>query len=141
MLSGNSSVPTRPCYLELVNKMRAFDAATITGDSGFGLSFQPEYTVPFDFGADGLPKGWSVTPFLLGDYGKVYNARVKGLPNGELVSAGGGFRLGISCLVLILEADKPINRTPLYKDNRDPRFFVGLEFGLSQALTLAGINP
>lgn len=120
---------------------RAFDAATITGDSGFGFSFQPEYTIPFDFGGDGMGKGWSVTPFLSSDYAKVYNARVNGLPNGELVSLGGGFRLAVSSLLtLTLEADKPMNRTPLYKSDRDPRIFVGVEFGISQALNLVGLN-
>jgi hemolysin activation/secretion protein len=121
---------------------RGFETAEITGDSGIGFSFQPEYTIPFDWSDSGFGKGWSVTPYVFTDYAKAYNTLSSGLSNAELVSAGGGFRLGVSNLVtLTLEADKPINRVPLFQNGKDVRFYVGFEMGVTQALSLIGESP
>jgi hemolysin activation/secretion protein len=121
---------------------RGFNSAEISGDSGLGFSFQPEYTIPFDLSTDGLAKGWSVTPYLFTDYAKAYNRPGNGLPDGELVSAGAGFRLGVSSLMtLTLEADKPLNRTPLYQKTSAARFYVGFELGVDQGLSLIAGNP
>jgi hemolysin activation/secretion protein len=121
---------------------RGFNTAEITGDSGVGASFQPEYTIPFDWESPGLGKSWSATPYVFTDYSKVYNNFANGLPNGELVSAGGGVRLGIgSLMTLTLEADKPINRVPLLQENKDARLYVGLEMGVDQALSLIAETP
>jgi hemolysin activation/secretion protein len=116
---------------------RGFGAAEITGDSGFGVAVQPEYTIPFDWTQTGLGRGWSVTPYLLFDYAKTLNTAGDGEPDGELVSAGVGCRLAVSDLItLTLEADKPINRIPLFRENRDPRFYGGIQFGLDRASSL-----
>lgn len=116
---------------------RGFETAEMTGDSGLGLSFQPEYTIPFDWGDVGLAKGWSVTPYVFTDYAKAYNTFASGLPDAELVSAGGGIRLGISTLMtLTVEADKPINRIPLFQRDKSPRLYFGVEMGIDQATSL-----
>jgi len=118
---------------------RGFDAAEISGDGGAGVSFQPEYRIPFDLGGSGLAKGWSVTPYIFGDYAKVWNRQGDHLPDGELVSAGGGARLGISDLMTVtLEAARPLNRTPLYRHDRAARLYAGVELGLGRALSLIG---
>lgn len=121
---------------------RGFDTAEITGDSGFGVTFQPEYTIPFSFSDAGLGAGWSVTPYLLVDYAKTFNTPGDGEANGELVSAGIGLRLGLSDLVTVtLEADKPLNRIPLFHNNQDPRFYFGLQFGLDRVTSLIAESP
>lgn len=121
---------------------RGFNSAEIAGDSGLGFSFQPEYTLPFDLGGDGWGKNWSVTPYLFADYAKAYNRPGNGLPDGELVSAGGGLRLGVSSLMtLTLEADKPLNRAPLYQKTSAARVYVGFELGVDQATALIAGNP
>ena len=84
---------------------RGFDTSEISGDSGIGLSFQPEYRIA-------LGNGFSITPYPLVDYAKVYNRRGDLQPNGELVSAGIGTRLAADNLASVtLELDKPLNRT------------------------------
>lgn len=121
---------------------RGFDTAEVTGDSGFGVTFQPEYTIPFDWSDGALGKGWSVTPYLLADYAKTYNTRGDGEADGELVSAGVGLRLAMADLVTVtLEADKPLNRIPLFHDNQDPRFYFGLQFGLDRVASFIGGSP
>lgn len=118
---------------------RGFDSAEISGDSGFGVTFQPEYSFALDWG--GLGRGSSLTPYLLVDYARTFNTKGDGEPEGELVSAGLGLRLALSDLVVVtLEADKPLNRIPLFRHNRDPRFYTSLQFGLDRAISLiAGI--
>lgn len=121
---------------------RGFDSAEISGDSGIGFSFQPEYTIPFDLGDGGLAAGWSITPYLFTDYSKTYNRRAGGLPDAEQVSAGGGFRLAVSNLMtLTLEADKPLNRRPLYRPTGAARIYLGFEIGVDRAASLMAGSP
>jgi hemolysin activation/secretion protein len=121
---------------------RGFDTAEIVGDSGFGMAFQPEYTIPFDWTGAGLGKGWSLTPYLLADYARAFNTAGDGEPDGELVSAGIGLRLSASDLItLTLEADKPLNRIPLFHRNQDPRVYASLQFGLNRAISLIAGTP
>jgi hemolysin activation/secretion protein len=118
---------------------RGFGTAEISGDSGFGVSFQPEYTIPFSAAGAGLGAGWTATPYMLVDYAKSFNTAGDRQADGELVSAGIGVRLAISNLVTVtLEADKPLNRIPLFHGNRDPRFYFGLQFGLDRVTALIG---
>jgi hemolysin activation/secretion protein len=111
---------------------RGFQASEISGDSGIGFSFQPEYTI-------GLTSSWSLTPFALLDYAKSYNKRFDGQPNAELVSSGGGIKIGFSDFATVtLELDKPINRIPLDRRDKSVRFFAGVELGVDKALSLIG---
>jgi hemolysin activation/secretion protein len=121
---------------------RGFGTAEISGDSGFGVSFQPEYTIPFSFADAGLGAAWSATPYMLVDYAKSFNTMGDRQADGELVSAGIGLRLAMSNLVTVtLEADKPLNRIPLFHGNQDPRFYFGLQFGLDRVTALIGETP
>jgi hemolysin activation/secretion protein len=120
---------------------RGFGTAEMTGDSGFGLSFQPEYVIPYDWGTAGLARNWSVTPYLLADYAKACNARIDGQADGELVSAGGGLQIGIADLMTVtLELDKPLNRAPLYRKDNGLRFYAGIAMGIDRALSLIGMT-
>jgi hemolysin activation/secretion protein len=102
---------------------RAFSTSEITGNSGVGVSFSPEYRIA-------LTDQWSVTPFLDADYSRTYNRRDELQPDAELISAGGGIKIGLAELgELSLEMDKPINRTPYGSTNRDWRFFAGVRLG------------
>lgn len=119
---------------------RGFDTSEAAGDSGFGVSFQPEYTIALD--SLGWGPGWNVTPFVFSDYAKAYNTPGDGQSDIELVSAGGGIRLGIAGLTtLTLELDKPLNRVPLYRRDRNFRFYAGFEIGVDRALALIGGSP
>ena len=62
---------------------RGFDTSEIAGDSGIGFSFQPEYKIA-------LGRGFSIAPYPLFDYAKVYNRPANLEPDGELVSTGVG---------------------------------------------------
>ena len=111
---------------------RAFNAAEITGDSGFGLSFQPQYRIP-------LGGAWSVSPFLSGDYAKSFNRKRDLQSNDELVSAGFGTKIGLGGYAdLSLELDKPLNRTPFETRGRAWRFFAGVDLSLEKAADLMG---
>jgi hemolysin activation/secretion protein len=113
---------------------RGFDTSEISGDKGIGFSFQPEYRIA-------LGSGFSITPYPLIDYAKVYNRRGDLQPNGELVSAGFGARFGVDNVAsMTLELDKPINRTPFGRRDRGWRVYAGFEIGVSGALSLIGQN-
>jgi hemolysin activation/secretion protein len=109
---------------------RGFQASEISGDSGIGFSFQPEYTI-------NLSSSWNLTPFALLDYAKAYNKRLEGQPSPELVSSGGGVKIGFGGFATVtLELDKPINRIPLDRRDKSVRFFAGVELGVDKALSL-----
>jgi hemolysin activation/secretion protein len=119
---------------------RGFDSAEISGDSGFGVTFQPEYSLALDWG--GFGRGSSLTPYLLIDYARTFNTKGDGEPEGELVSAGIGLRLAASDLFSIsLEVDKPLNRIPLFRRDRNPRFYTSLQLGLDRAISLIAGTP
>lgn len=102
---------------------RGYNNSEISGDSGIGASIQASYR--FDVETLG---GWAVTPYTFLDQSKVWNTDVDGQGNHRLLSTGIGvtfsnrrwFSLG-------LELDKPINRTPISQDDKDPRLFVSFE--------------
>jgi len=120
---------------------RGFDTSELAGDSGFGLTFQPEYTFAFSQADFGLGAGLAVTPFMMVDYAKTYNSPGDGQAKGELLSAGLGVRLAVAKLATVtLELAKPVNRKPFYRRDRAPRFYVGLEFGMDQAYRLMAGN-
>lgn len=115
-----------------LNYGRGFNISEITGDSGLGLSFQPQYRIKLD-------ESWSISPFLAGEYARTFNHHRNVQPDAELVSAGGGLKLGISGIAdVTLEMDKPLNRTPFGRSDRDWRFFAGVELGLDKLLGLIG---
>jgi len=109
---------------------RGFQPAEIAGDKGVGLSFQPEYRVI-------LGPRWSVTPYLLADYAKVWNKHGDLEGASELVSAGGGLRLDYAALgELTLETAKPLNRRPLDRADKAWRFYAGFEVGMDKLSAL-----
>jgi len=138
--SGDSLFASEEVTFGGLNFGRGFGTSEAAGDSGFGLSFQPEYTLALDMLGWGL--GWSLTPYVFSDYAKTYNTRGDGQADAELVSAGGGLRIGIAGLTtLTLELDKPLGRVPLYRHDRNFRFYAGFEIGVDRALQLIGGSP
>lgn len=114
---------------------RAFAPAEIMGDKGVGVSLTPEYKIA-------LNDKWSISPFVTGDYAKVWNKRGDGQGTGELVSAGAGLKLAQNDWGAVsVEADKPLNRTPHDARGRDFHFFVTLEFRASQLMRAITGNP
>ncbi|MEX0839710.1 MAG: ShlB/FhaC/HecB family hemolysin secretion/activation protein [Parvibaculum sp.] len=102
---------------------RGYNNSEISGDSGVGASVQAGYR--FDVEMLG---GWSVTPYTFVDHSKVWNTDVDMQEDARLLSTGIGVTLSNRRWLSIgLEVDKPINRTPIAQDNKDPRLFVSLE--------------
>jgi hemolysin activation/secretion protein len=113
---------------------RGFDTSEISGDSGIGLSFQPEYRID-------LGHSFSVTPYPLIDYAKVYNRHGDLQKNGELASTGLGTRLTIDNLASVtLELAKPLNRVPFGRRDRGWRAYAGVEIGVEGALSFIERN-
>ena len=130
--SPNSLVASEEVAFGGLTFGRGFDTSEISGDRGVGFSFQPEYRIA-------LGSGFSITPYPLIDYAKVYNRRNDLQPNGELVSAGLGARFGMDNVAsMTLELDKPINRTPFGRRDRGWRVYAGFEIGVNGALSLIG---
>ncbi|MEO8894531.1 MAG: ShlB/FhaC/HecB family hemolysin secretion/activation protein [Rhizomicrobium sp.] len=130
--SANSLIASEEVAFGGLSYGRGFNTSEISGDSGIGLSFQPEYRIA-------LGQGFSITPYPLIDYAKVYNRRGDLQPNGELVSAGIGARLAVDNLAgFTLELDKPLNRVPFGRRDKGWRIYAGLEIGIDGALSLIG---
>jgi hemolysin activation/secretion protein len=128
--SPNSLVASEEAAFGGLAYGRGFQPAEITGDKGLGLSFQPEYRVA-------IGEQWSVTPYLLADYAKTWNKSGDRQGSGELVSAGGGVRLGFTRLgELTLEMAKPLNRRPLDRADKSWRFYAGFEVGMDKLSAL-----
>lgn len=129
-VSPNSLVASEEVAFGGLAYGRGFQPAEITGDKGIGLSLQPEYRVA-------ISEQWSVTPYLLADYAKVWNKRGDLQGASELVSAGGGVRLGFTQLgELTLELAKPLNKRPLDRADKSVRFYAGFEVGLDKVASL-----
>ena len=102
---------------------RGYNNSEISGDSGLGGSIQASYR--FDVEAFG---GWAVTPYTFVDQSKVWNTDVDGQGDHRLLSTGVGVTLSnLRWFSLGLELDKPINRTPISQNDKDPRLFVSFE--------------
>lgn len=102
---------------------RGYNNSEISGDSGLGASIQASYR--FDVEALG---GWAITPYTFLDQSKVWNSDVDGQGNHRLLSTGVGVTLSNRRWLSVgLELDKPINRTPISQDDKDPRLFVSFE--------------
>ncbi len=129
-ISPNSLVASEEVAFGGLSYGRGFQPAEITGDKGVALSFQPEYRVAID-------NEWSVTPYLLADYAKVWNKQGDLQGAQELVSAGGGLRLGFTQLgELTLEMAKPLNKRPLDRADKSWRFYAGFEVGMDKVASL-----
>lgn len=102
---------------------RGYNNSEISGDSGFGASIQASYR--FDVEAFG---GWAVTPYTFLDHSQVWNSDVDGQGDHRLLSTGLGVTFSNRRWLSVgLELDKPINRTPISQDDKDPRLFVSFE--------------
>lgn len=102
---------------------RGFDAAEVSGDSGYGVSAQAGYRFDVD-----MLGGWSLTPYTFIDHSHVFNQKVDLQGNAQLLSTGVGVNASNrKWLSLGLEMDKPINRNVISKGNKDPRLFVSAE--------------
>lgn len=102
---------------------RGYNNSEISGDSGFGASIQAGYR--FDVEMLG---GWSVTPYTFLDHSQVWNTEVDRQGNARLLSTGIGVTVSNRRWLSVgLELDKPINRTPIAQDDKDPRLFVSFE--------------
>ncbi len=111
-----------------------FNTSEISGDSGIGFSFQPEYRIA-------LGHGFSVTPYPLLDYAKVYNRHGDLQPNGELISTGVGARVTVDNLAsMTWELAKPLNRVPYGRRDKGWRIYAGFEVGVDGALSLIERN-
>lgn len=102
---------------------RGYNNSEISGDSGLGASIQASYRFESEmFG------GWSITPYTFLDQSYVWNTSVDQQGDARLLSTGIGVTLSNRrWLSLGLELDKPINRTPLSQNDKDPRLFVSFE--------------
>jgi len=98
--------------------LRAYDAAELLGDRGFGLKLELRY---------GLTASGSATAYGFYDYGRVYyNAST--LPAQSAASAGAGVRLTLwRRLNAYLEGAVPIGKDVAALGNRNPRAFGGLQ--------------
>ncbi|ABS61691.1 Polypeptide-transport-associated domain protein ShlB-type [Parvibaculum lavamentivorans DS-1] len=102
---------------------RGYNNSEISGDSGLGASVQASYRFDVD-----LFGGWSVTPYTFLDHSQVWNTDVDRQGDARLLSTGIGVTLSNRRWLSVgLELDKPINRTPISQDNKDPRLFVSFE--------------
>jgi hemolysin activation/secretion protein len=113
---------------------RGFNTVEISGDSGFGLSFQPEYRIA-------LGHGLSISPYPLLDYAKAYNRHGDLQPNGELIASGIGARFDADNIATVtLELAKPLNRVPYGRREKGWRVYAGFEIGVDGALSLIEQN-
>ncbi|MCF8470401.1 MAG: hypothetical protein K9G30_06425 [Parvibaculum sp.] len=102
---------------------RGYNNSEISGDSGAGASIQASYR--FDVPMFG---GWAVTPYTFLDQSKVWNSAIDRQGDARLMSTGLGVTLSNKRWLSIgLELDKPISRTPISQDDKDPRLFISLE--------------
>jgi len=99
--------------------LRAYDAAELLGDRGFGAKLELRYG-PVASGAANL--------YAFYDYGRVYY-NDSSLPSQSAASAGGGIRFTLrNRLGAYLEVAVPIGRDVASQGNRDPRVFGGIQF-------------
>jgi hemolysin activation/secretion protein len=132
--SANSLIASEEVAFGGLSHGRGFNTSEISGDSGIGLSFQPEYRITLGY-------GFSITPYPLIDYSKVYNRRGDLQQNGELISAGVGARLTADNLASVTwELAKPLNRVPFGRRDRGWRIYAGVEIGVEGALSLIERN-
>jgi len=98
--------------------LRAYDAAELLGDRGFGLKLELRY---------GITASGSATAYGFYDYGRVYfNASSQ--PGQDAASAGLGLRLTLwGRLNAYIEGALPIGRDVSALGNRHPRAFGGLQ--------------
>ena len=102
---------------------RGYNNSEISGDSGLGASIQASYRFDVD-----MLGGWSVTPYTFVDHANVWNTDIDLQGDARLLSTGVGVTLSNRRWLSVgLELDKPINRVPAARSNKDPRLFVSFE--------------
>jgi hemolysin activation/secretion protein len=98
--------------------LRAYDAAELLGDRGYGLKIELRYA---------LTASGSATAYGFYDYGRVYT-NASPLPGQDAASAGMGLRLTLwRRLNAYVEGAVPIGRDVTALGNRNPRAFGGLQ--------------
>lgn len=102
---------------------RGYNNSEIGGDSGLGTSIQASYRFESEiFG------GWSITPYTFLDHAYVWNSAMDLQGDARLLSTGLGVTVSNERWLSVgLELDKPLNRTPVSRSNKDPRLFVSFE--------------
>lgn len=102
---------------------RGYNNSEISGDSGLGTSIQASYR--FDVEMLG---GWSITPYTFLDHAYAWNTDVDLQGDARLFSTGVGVTFSNRRWLSVgIEIDKPINRTPISQNNKDPRLFLSFE--------------
>ena len=98
--------------------LRAYDAAELLGDKGFGLKLELRY---------GILASGSLTAYGFYDYGRVYYNE-PAVPSQDAASAGAGLRLSLwRRLNAYVEAAFPLTRDVAATGDRQPRAFGGLQ--------------
>jgi hemolysin activation/secretion protein len=98
--------------------LRAYDAADLLGDRGFGLKLELRYNID---------AAGAATAYAFYDYGRVYY-NASSLPAQQAASTGLGVRVSLRPhLNAYIEGALPIGRDVAALGNRDPRAFGGLQ--------------
>jgi hemolysin activation/secretion protein len=98
--------------------LRAYDAAELLGDRGYGLKVELRYS---------LTASGSATAYGFYDYGRVYS-NASGTSSQDAASAGMGLRFILwRRLNAYIEGAVPIGRDVSALNNRNPRAFGGLQ--------------
>jgi len=98
--------------------LRAYDAAELLGDRGFGFKLELRYNID---------AAGAATAYAFYDYGRVY-FNSSSLPAQQAASTGLGLRVSLwQHLNAYIEGALPIGRDVLALGNRDPRAFGGLQ--------------
>jgi hemolysin activation/secretion protein len=106
---------------------RGYDSAVISGDHGFGLSVQPQYS--FTIG-----NGWTSSFFAFGDYARAFNSRGDNQVDTALVSLGVGAGIARENYGITFGVGQPLTKVPFYTERLRPRLFVSLQIKPFQAV-------
>lgn len=101
--------------------LRAFDAADLLGDSGFGAKLELRYDLPAG--------AFAATLYGFYEYGQVRLNKVDAQsPNNSAAASGVGARFSLPRgFQGFVEAVQPLHRNVEQEGNRHPRFFFGLK--------------